>query len=179
MKLHLGCGKRYLEGFIHIDIADFEHIDYKSSINDLNMINDESCDLIYASHVLEYFNKKEADIVLNEWNKKLKKGGILRLAVPNLESLIQIYNQTKSISNILGPLYGKWTVGSEDIYHKTVYDNNTLKAKLEKNGFHDIQKWDWRKELPKNYDDHSRAYFPHMDIESGIHISLNLECTKT
>ena len=59
MKLHLGCGKRYLEGFIHIDIEDFEHIDYKSSINDLNMINDESCDLIYASHVLEYFNKKD------------------------------------------------------------------------------------------------------------------------
>ena len=70
MKLHLGCGKRYLEGFIHIDIADFEHIDYKSSINDLNMINDESCDLIYASHVLEYFNKKELTDFMDSLNTK-------------------------------------------------------------------------------------------------------------
>ena len=33
-------------------------------------------------------------------------------------------------------------------------------------------------ELPKKYDDYSIAYFPHMDIENGIQVSLNLECTK-
>ena len=93
MKLHLGCGKRYLEGFVHIDIADFEHIDFKSSIDNLEMIKDNSCDLIYASHVLEYFNLDEADAVLNEWRKKIKKNGVLRVAVPNLESLILIYNK--------------------------------------------------------------------------------------
>jgi predicted SAM-dependent methyltransferase len=29
IKLHLGCGKRYIPGFIHIDLADYPHIDYK------------------------------------------------------------------------------------------------------------------------------------------------------
>jgi predicted SAM-dependent methyltransferase len=178
MKLHLGCGKRYLEGFVHIDIADFDHIDYKSSIDNLFMIKDNSCDLIYASHVLEYFSLEEADTVLNEWNKKLKKNGILRVAVPNLESLILVYNKTKSPSNILGPLYGKWDVGKDVIYHKTIYDRDSLHSKFKKNGFYNINEWDWRKELPKNYDDQSIAYFPHMDIESGIHVSLNLQCYK-
>jgi predicted SAM-dependent methyltransferase len=142
------------------------------------MIKDNSCDLIYASHVLEYFNLEEADAVLNEWNNKLKKNGILRVAVPNLESLILIYNNTNSSSNILGPLYGKWDVGQDVIYHKTIYDKDTLRAKLKKNGFYDINEWDWRKELPRNYDDQSIAYFPHMDTESGIHVSLNLQCYK-
>ena len=49
MKLHLGCGKRCLEGFLHIDIADFDHIDYKSSVDRLPMIDDNSVDLIYAT----------------------------------------------------------------------------------------------------------------------------------
>ena len=33
------------------------------------------------------------------------------------------------------------------------------------------------KEFP-DYDDHSQAYFPHMNKESGIHVSLNLSCIK-
>ncbi len=56
MKLHLGCGQRFIEGYIHIDIDDFQHIDYKTSIDNLSMIENDSCDLIYASHVLEYFD---------------------------------------------------------------------------------------------------------------------------
>ena len=30
----------------------------------------------------------------------------------------------------------------------------------------------------KNYDDHSQAYFPHMDKENGIHVSLNIQGQK-
>ena len=37
--------------------------------------------------------------------------------------------------------------------------------------------WDFLKDHP-DYDDHSQAYFPHMDKENGIHVSLNLECVK-
>ena len=29
-----------------------------------------------------------------------------------------------------------------------------------------------------NYDDHSQAYFPHMDKENGIHVSLNLNVNE-
>ena len=178
MKLHLGCGERYLEGYIHIDIDDFEHIDFKSSVADLNMIKDNSCDLIYASHVLEYFDLEEVGDVLLEWRSKLKKGGILRISVPNLQSLIKIYENTKDSTNILGPLYGRWNVGEDIIYHRTVYDRDSLQSALEDNGYVDIREWDWAKELPKKYDDYSIAYFPHMDIEHGIQVSLNLECTK-
>ena len=53
MKLHLGCGKRYLEGYIHVDIAEFEHIDYQLPIDDLSTFKSNTVEEIYASHVLE------------------------------------------------------------------------------------------------------------------------------
>ena len=51
---------------------------------------------------------------------------------------------------------------------------------LQEAEFKDIVEWDWRNVFANHgdYDDHSQAYFPHMDKTKGIHISLNLECHK-
>ena len=56
MKLHLGCGKRnFGTDWVHIDGGDFPHL----QSNDITNLpfDDESVDLIYASHVIEYFNR--------------------------------------------------------------------------------------------------------------------------
>ena len=181
MKLHLGSGSRYLQGYTHIDISEHEHIDINTSVDKLNSLKDASVDEIYASHVLEYFDRNEVNAVLLEWKRVLKKNGILRLAVPNFEALISVYQKTDEIEKILGPLYGKWNVSNGDyIYHKTVYDDKSLTSLLQQLGFREIKQWDWRQVFKNNpeYDDHSQAYFPHMDKENGILISLNIECKK-
>jgi predicted SAM-dependent methyltransferase len=180
-KLHLGCGKRYLDGYIHVDIAEYDHIDYKTQIDKLEMFESNFADLIYASHCIEYFDRDEVKEVLSEWKRVLKPGGVLRLAVPDFSSLIKIYSKTKDLSNVLGPLYGKWDIGEEKfIYHKTVYDMNSLTAELKNVGFQSVKKWDWRAVFKNddNFDDHSQAYFPHMDKEKGLSVSLNLQCLK-
>ena len=91
MKLHLGCGKRYLEGYIHVDIAEFEHIDYQLPIDDLSTFKDNTAEEIYASHVLEYFDRNDVINVLTEWKRVLKPSGVLRLAVPNFPKLVEVY----------------------------------------------------------------------------------------
>lgn len=48
MKLHLGCGKRYIPGFVHIDLDDFPHIDYHHGIRTLPMFKDDTVELIYG-----------------------------------------------------------------------------------------------------------------------------------
>ena len=49
---------------------------------------------------------------------------------------------------------------------------------LIKNGFSDIQEWDWRKVDHGHIDDYSQAYLPHMDKENGLLMSLNIEAKK-
>ena len=181
MKLHLGCGKRYLEGYIHVDIAEFEHIDYQLPIDDLSTFKSNTVEEIYASHVLEYFDRNDVINVLNEWKRVLKPSGVLRLAVPNFPKLVEVYQSSKDLSSILGPLYGKWDIGNQEfIYHKTVYDESSLNNVLEEVGFKNIKIWDWQEffKKQKDFDDHSQAYYPHMQKDSGIHVSLNLQCKK-
>jgi len=183
VKLHLGCWKRYIPGFVHIDLVDLPHIDYQHSVDRLPMFQDDSVELIYASHVLEYFDREQAIAVLAEWRRVLKPGGILRLAVPDFPALLKVYQMTGHLNDILGPLYGRMVVeiGSgpqQVIYHKTVYDFNSLKELLEQNGFADVRRYDWRQTVHKDYDDYSQAYFPHMDKEHGLLISLNVEGLK-
>ena len=183
MKIHLGCGKRYLPGYVHVDLADYPHIDHRHDVASLPMFPDETAELIYASHVLEYFDRLEAVEVLAEWRRVLRPGGVLRLAVPDFAALVEVYRLSRELDRVLGPLYGRWPVpGTETvIYHKTVYDRPSLTRLLEDNGFTRVRPWDWRQvfrgELA-GYDDYSQAYYPHMDKENGLLISLNLEAEK-
>ncbi len=68
--------------------------------------------------------------------------------------------------------------GKRMLYHKTVYNFTDLAALLEENGFRDVRRYDWRQTVHKDHDDHSQAYYPHMDKENGLLISLNVEATR-
>ena len=180
IKLHLGGGQRFIPGFVHIDLADFSHIDNQHDIRTLPMIADGSAELIYACHVLEYFDWVEVLDVLKEWKRVLAPTGTLRLAVPDFEALAVVYTRDRDLGKIIGPLYGRWQIpgSSTTIYHHTVYDFTSLKAALESAGYADVHRYDWRETIHKDYDDYSQAYIPHLDKTHGTLISLNVEATK-
>jgi len=188
--LHLGCGKRILPGAVHIDFAEFPHIDFRHDIRTLPMMEDASCDGIYASHCFQYVEPGEAPLVLAEWKRVLKpSGGRLLLAVPNFAALSALYAETGDISLVLGPIFGRWApsqgqptlqneAGPGDIFHKTVYDETSLSNLLLDAGFKQVGLWDWRKVFTGgwlNFDDYSQAYYPHMDKKNGRLMSLNME----
>lgn len=178
MKLHLGCGKRdFGKDWIHIDGGDFPHVIWHDIVN--LPYERESVDLIYASHVFEYFDQAEARDVLAHWSKVLKKGGILRLAVPDFEAIAKLYAQGKySLDDFIGPLYGRMSMGSSMIFHKICYDFSKLKSTLEESGFKNIRRYDWQQTEHAQFDDHSQAYLPHLNKETGVLISLNVEAEK-
>jgi predicted SAM-dependent methyltransferase len=180
MKLHLGSGKRFIPGFVHIDLADYPHIDHRHDVRSLPMIDDGTAELVYASHVLEYFDRTEAPGVLAEWKRVLGRGGVLRLAVPDFEALAGIYSRSHDLDLVIGPIFGRWQAPGSGgtIYHRTVYDLASLTSVLESAGFSGVRRYDWRETIHKDYDDYSQSYIPHLDKEHGTLISLNVEATK-
>ncbi len=178
MKLHLGCGKKYIDGFKHVDLQDFEHIDYKTSVDNLYFAKDNTIDLIYAAHILEHFGRNEYKDVLKEWYRVLKPNAILRISVPSFEAVIKYYlDKGNNLNLLLGFLVGGQKIGEYD-YHKMVFDKKLLTNVLEDIGFTSTRDYDWRKTEHNNIDDFSQAYLPHMDKDNGLLMSLNIEAIK-
>jgi len=177
ISLHLGCGKTFIPEFTyHIDIRKFSHIDYVTSVDKLEMFKDNSVDLIYACHVLEHFRRNRIEDVLREWCRVLKPNGILRLAVPDFEKLVEVYLKYNDLKLLLGSLFGRQDYPENT--HYIVFDFSTLSEILKKVGFKKIYRYDWRKTIHKDYDDRSQSYIPHLDKEKGVLISLNVEAVK-
>ena len=179
IKLHIGCGMRYIPGFTHVDIIDAPHIDYRCSVDNLCDFADGSVDFIYASHVLEHFGRYEVLAVLKGWYRVMKPRGVLRVAVPDFAAVVSLYEQ-EGLQDGYSGLIGLVCGGQRNQYdfHKIIFDEPFLRYLLEKVGFTDVRRWDWRTTEHAQMDDYSQSYIPHMDKVNGRLMSLNLEATK-
>jgi len=53
--------------------------------------DNQSFDAVYHSHVLEHMDRSQATRLIGECHRILKPGGILRVVVPNLEQIAELY----------------------------------------------------------------------------------------
>jgi predicted SAM-dependent methyltransferase len=176
MKLHLGCGNVHIDGFINIDIRYLSSVDKVDNVRFLRSFEKNSIELIYASHVLEHFSRWDVKSVLARWYDILQERGILRLAVPDFESICKYYLKTKQLRDISGMLYGGQDF--EENYHKWIWDFNQIEKEMIEVGFKEIKRYDWRFTEHKTVDDYSQSYLPHLDKINGELMSLNIEAIK-
>jgi predicted SAM-dependent methyltransferase len=135
--------------------------------------------LVYASHVLEHFDRNTYRAVLAEWRRVLAPGGILRIAVPDFAACAALYYES-GLADGLSGLVGLVVGGQRDAhdYHKMIFDEGLLRRDLLDAGFREVRRWNWRATEHAAVDDYSQAYLPHLDKESGRHMSLNIEAVK-
>jgi len=179
MNLHLGCGRKHIPGFVHVDIEPFPHVDHVNPAERLDFIENNTVDLIYACHLLEHYGRHEVRNVLAEWHRVLRPGGILRLAVPDFAAVCHLYDSEglkDGYSGLVGLVCGGQRNCSD--FHKIVFDEAFLTCLLRKTGFRHVRPWDWRTTEHAMIDDYSQAYLPHLDKENGSLMSLNLEGIK-
>lgn len=91
LKLHLGCGEEYFEGFINIDGNILHKVDLWLDIRHGLPFCRGSVDCIYNSNFLEHFYIDECRHILKECLRVLKHGGGMRIIVPNLKNAIHAY----------------------------------------------------------------------------------------
>lgn len=89
--LNVGCGER-----IHKDWVNLDFISTAEGVIAHNLLKgipfaDATFDVVYHSHVLEHFTKADGEKLIGECFRVLKPGGIIRIAVPNLEVIANNY----------------------------------------------------------------------------------------
>jgi len=181
MKICLASGNRPYTNFDHcLDLNPGNNVDMVQDVTRLDNFNDSSVAYIFCSHMLPYYDWKEAETrILPEWHRVLCIGGMLRISVMDFGVITDMYKAGKiCLEEIVGPMYGKMPINGCFNYEKTAYDYRTLNAMLRRVGFKGVKKYDWRNTEHANIDDHSQAYIPHMDKEHGTLISLNVEAIK-
>ena len=177
MKLHLGCGDKILSGFVNVDARDLPGVDVSGAdVTDLTMFEPASADLIYACHVLEHVPRPRTFSTLLEWNRVLRPGGVLRVAVPDWEATVEVYRRTNDYENLLNWIYGGREYDENAHFRQFTFSG--LKTLLIEAGFKRVTRYDWRETEHADVDDFSKAYVPHMDFENGVLLSLNVEAVK-
>lgn len=82
-KLHLGCGKDKLPGFVNIDSSEEVGPDMLLDLDkDALPFPDNSVDEIKVDHLLEHLHNVIP--LLNECNRVLTRNGVINISVPNV-----------------------------------------------------------------------------------------------
>tara|TARA_Y100000034_G_scaffold120038_1_gene162455 strand:+ start:190 stop:783 length:594 start_codon:yes stop_codon:yes gene_type:complete len=169
--LHIGCGNNILpEPFENLDIRDFEGVDHISKAYPLDLFEDNTFDLVYASHILEHYDRDKIGKVLEEWTRITKVDGRVRISVPSFENAVKIYQKTEKIENVIGPISGGQTYSYE--FHYCIFDERSLSMLMNKYNLTAVHKWSYERTSHTDYWDFSQA------ITCGIPVSLNLEGRK-
>lgn len=94
--LHLGCGPKYIKGFINIDANPLTKTDIWLDVRCGIPFPDGSVASIYSTHMLEHLYPDELERLLRECLRVLKPDGGVRFIVPNLRSAILAYQQNRT-----------------------------------------------------------------------------------
>ncbi len=141
-KLNLGCGFDIRSGYLNIDFQDFHYPDLVADIRKLDMLPSEFYEEIIAQDCLEHFPRCDTEPALAEWSRLLKSGGILKLRVPNLIGLLELFlmESKQSVEEhklLVQCMYGTQAYNGD--WHFTGFTQILLEDYLEKAGFHNIK----------------------------------------
>ena len=175
LNVQYGCGLSSPEGWINFDSSptlrlqkipllgkfvkkvDFpKSVRYGDIIRGLPGISPGSCDAVYCSHVLEHLSLEDFRKALKNSFELLKRGGIFRCVLPDLEYSINRYfeeRQTKPLeasmvfmkNTLLGIESRPKTIKEKIIssfgnsHHLWMWDKASLEEELRKAGFTSVR----------------------------------------
>lgn len=156
-KLHVGCGPMVLPGWLNTDLVP--QIDKGVVFLDISedLPVPENClQFIYSEHVIEHVPLEVALGHFKDCYRRLRKGGVLRVAMPNLQFLLDYFDgealtdvQRRFLDDTVAKFHQGLSVSSPTILlndfvrrwgHEFIYDHNLAIHMLEKAGFSRVER---------------------------------------
>lgn len=188
LKLNLGSGTNAVSGWVNVDksigpwLTRHKRIkgllkiarvvspqqfntEWPSSIQKVSLTShfpwkDGSVQAIYSSHMLEHLTRNEVKAFLANCFRVLRPGGIIRLALPDLEEAVQEYLRMKQVGKpdsadaLIESLYMAPEVDGSVLHklavrffhrpHKWMYDGDSIKQVLQTHGFEGIRRCEFQ-----------------------------------
>jgi len=149
MNLHFGCSKLFpgpLEGWENLDIKPADSRIKQCDVTKGLPYPDNSIEVIYSCHTFEHFTKREAQFVISECFRVLKKEGVIKIVVPDLDDIIEVFYNFENSQDRFK--FGKKFQTKEEFIlfalsqvgqHKYMYSERSLKKLLSSSGFKVIE----------------------------------------
>lgn len=106
--LHIGCSHIKLKGWFNSDIECDKGVYYLNA-GCIYPFPNSSFKYIYSEHLFEHLNWQQELTMLSECHRVLKENGRMRIAMPNMEFLIDLYLHPERESN---KRYLEWSTKS-------------------------------------------------------------------
>ena len=103
---------------------------------------DEKFDCVFCSHLLEHMYQKKAVVLVKEVYRVLKKGGILRISVPDLDKVVASYDSNHP-EKFLDGIFEAKQKGDKNKHHWH-YNMTSLAKLLNETGFSEIYRCEFR-----------------------------------
>lgn len=145
--LNLGCGTDYKEPWVNIDNnsdENIEKLDLNWDLRNPLPYKDNSVDFIFNEHFFEHLEVEEALKSMKDFRRVLKQGGIMRIAMPDLESVVDHYQSVpldqdpviKEFNLEFVKTRAEWmNISFRWWGHKWLYDWEELERRLKEAGF--------------------------------------------
>lgn len=152
VKLNIGCGTDYKDGWINIDNNsdnNIEKLDLNWDLRTPLPFHDDSIDFIFNEHFIEHLSVEEAKNTIQDLMRVLKPGGVMRIAMPDLEIVVNNYLHVPLNKDPIIRTYkmdfiktrAEWMNMSFSWWgHKWLYDWEELQRRLREAGYNKIQR---------------------------------------
>lgn len=147
LKLHLGCGQVYIDGWTNVDMES-DKADIKIDLRRPLPFDNNTVDFIYSEHFIEHLNVKEGVVFLSECYRILGNGGVFRISTPDLDYLLfryfffwkwrtwykqYGYEWIKTRAEMVNIVFREWG-------HQYLYNREELERRLVEAGFAKIHR---------------------------------------
>lgn len=171
MKLYVGSRNYKPDGYVTVDIDPANAPDIVADITDMAVVADASCDEVVAGHVLEHIEWPDSFAAIAEFARVLKPGGVVKIAVPDMASLLRMLLSGESAFHVMGLVYGLGGRVNTFERHRYGFTPGMLADILETLGFGEFNWWN------SSLADASNGWAPR-GLDERIGMSLNIQAVK-